>query len=254
MAKAGEATLHWQVDPASNRVHGPGVRSIVRIVPKLLQHPPAADSEDARRRGEEKGEQRRDVVAPDHHIPHEGAAVTIGRSWWRSWSSNALSISAEGRQRTLEWRPRARCARCSSSACQAPALERRTRGRGVKRVSRTGIGRLAGSDRTRTRHVLREPDGRVALGSLWEMTVTVAGPVATLAALAKGCQRGVHGGRGDVARVSGRASRARRRLSELGGVASDRGRLRRQGLQSWCLRNPYGSVVRRGKIGLGKTM
>ena len=108
---------------------------------------------------------------------------------------------------------------------------------------------LAGSDGTRTRHVLREPDGRVALGSLWEMEVTVAGPVATLAGLAKGCQRGLQGGRGDVARVSGRESRARRRLSNSGGVASDRRRLRGQDLQSWCLRTPYGLVIRREHLG-----
>ena len=87
-----------------------------------------------------------------------------------------------------------------------------------------------------------------------EMTVTVADAVATLAGLAKGRQRGAHGAREDVSRVSGRASRARRRLSKSGDVASDRGRLRGQDLQSWCLRNPYGSVTRRRMVGLGWTI
>ena len=53
------------------------------------------------------------------------------------------------------------------------------------------------------------------------------------------------GGRsdGDVARVSGNASRARRRLSNSGGVARHRGRLKGQILQSWRLRNPYASAM-----------
>ena len=77
--------------------------------------------------------------------------------------------------------------------------------------------------------------------------MTVTGGIATLTDLVRGYQRRAEGGRGDVARMSGSASRARRRLSISGGVARHRGRLRGLGLQSCCLRNPYGSVVTHGK-------
>ena len=59
----------------------------------------------------------------------------------------------------------------------------------------------------------------------------------------KGCQRGAVGDRGDVARVSGSASRAWRCLSISGGVARHGRRLRGPKLQSCCLRNPCGSVI-----------
>ena len=80
----------------------------------------------------------------------------------------------------------------------------------------------------------------------WRAKMTVVGPIGKLAGLAKACQRGAEGDRGDVARVSGSASRARRRMSILGGVARHRGRLRGPKSQSCCLRNPYGSVSRCG--------
>ena len=115
-----------------------------------------------------------------------------------------------------------------------------------------GLTRFRVRSKWRTARALnrKEPDGPVALGSSWEMTVTVAGPVATLVGLGERCQRGAHGGRGDVARVSGNASRVRRPLSKLGSVASGRGRLRRQDLQSWCLRYAYGVVIWHGTFSL----
>ena len=53
--------------------------------------------------------------------------------------------------------------------------------------------------------------------------MTVTGGIATLTDLVRGYQRRAEGGRGDVARMSGSASRARRRLSISGGVARHRG-------------------------------
>ena len=78
--------------------------------------------------------------------------------------------------------------------------------------------------------------------------MTVVGPIAKLGGLAIGCQRGAEGDRGHVTRVSGSASRIWRCLSISGGVARHRRRLRGPKLQSCCLRNPYGSVIRRGNF------
>ena len=84
--------------------------------------------------------------------------------------------------------------------------------------------------------------------------MTVARPVAKLVVgFANDCQRGAESGRGNVVRVSGSASRARRRLSNSGGVARHSGRLKGQVLQSWCLRNPYASGIICEKFGRGWT-
>ena len=72
-----------------------------------------------------------------------------------------------------------------------------------------------GSERA-SRHTPRETDGGVARGLLW--VIAVRGPVAKLTCLAGRCQGGARGSLGDVARVSGSASQARRRLSRAGDV------------------------------------
>ena len=60
----------------------------------------------------------------------------------------------------------------------------------------------------------------------WRATMTAGGQIARLVGLAKGCRgRAGEAGRGYVERVSGSASRARRRLSNSGGVERHRGRL-----------------------------